>query len=232
MNSLDEHIIGELNRHGADLIGIGNLEELPGEARNGLPIGISVALKYPKEIICGISELPTQEYRNWYNTLNERLDALVTYGAGILKDLGYEAIARTRACVGNAEEKLFSALPHKTVATRAGLGWIGKCALLVTPQYGSMIRLSSILTNAPLTSDEPINQSKCGDCMVCKSACPGGAVSGKAWSVELFRDEFFNPILCRDTAHDRSKRGFGSSVSLCGKCIEVCPYTQRYIRCE
>ena len=43
-----------------------------------------------------------------------------------------------------------TALPHKTIATRAGIGWIGKSALLVTAKYGSAIRLSSILTDTPI----------------------------------------------------------------------------------
>lgn len=232
MNSLTKHIKDELTRHGADLVGVGDLTGLPDAVRNGLPIGICVAVKYPKEVICGITELPTQEYHNWYNMLNERLDSLVTFGAETLQRMGYEAIAKTRAQVGNGEAECKTVLPHKTVATRAGIGWIGKCALLVTESHGSMIRISSILTDAPLTTAAPVNQSKCGDCMICTNACPAGAVSGKLWEVGLYRDEFYDPIKCRETARERSKRGFGSAITLCGKCIEVCPYTKRYIRCE
>jgi len=40
-----------------------------------------------------------------------------------------------------------SSMPQKTIATRAGLGWIGKTALLITPQFGSAIRLNSVLTD-------------------------------------------------------------------------------------
>lgn len=123
MNSLTQHIVDEITRHGADLVGVGSLLELPEDVRCGLPIGISVAVKYPKEVICGIVELPTQEYKNWYDALNKQLDFLVTFGAEMLTKAGYTAIAQTRQYVGNAEKKLQSALPHKTVATRAGMGW-------------------------------------------------------------------------------------------------------------
>lgn len=229
MNSLTRHIENELIRHGADIVGVGDLTGLPDDVRNSLPIGISVAVKYPKEVIRGITELPTQEYHSWYNRLNERLDSLVAFGAETLQGLGYKAVAKTRAQVGDGEAECKTVLPHKTVATRAGIGWIGKCALLVAENYGSMIRLSSILTDAPLTAAAPIDQSKCEGCMICAEACPAKAVSGKLWEVGLYRDEFFDPIKCRETAKKRSKLGFGTAITLCGKCIEVCPYTQRYI---
>lgn len=230
MNDLTRRIKDELIHHGADLVGIGDLSGLAADVRCGLPVGISVAIKFPKEIITGIAELPTQAYKNWYDALNEKLDLIVTLGAEALKRAGYEAIAQTRAFVGSVEEKLASPLPHKTVATRAGIGWIGKCALLVTEQYGSMVRLSSILTDAPLTAAAPVDHSNCGGCMVCANACPARAVSGKAWNVTLYRDDFYSPVKCRDTAYARSKLGFGGHNALCGKCIEICPYTQRYIK--
>jgi len=227
MEDLTGFIKNALLEHGAVLVGVGDLTELPEDVRCGMPIGISVAVRYSDEVIKGIAELPTPEYFRWYTSLNKKLDALVTFGAETLRAHGYAAIAQTRAQVGNGEEDLNTALPHKTVATRAGIGWIGKSALLVTEQYGSMIRLSTILTDAPLEPDTPINQSRCGDCMVCTDACPGKAISGKAWELGLYRDELFDPVKCRDAARERSQQGFGGGATVCGKCIEACPYTQR-----
>lgn len=230
MDKLSNAIVQQIINKGADLVGIGCITELQSEVRHDLPFGISIAVKYPKEIICGITEYPTQEYKNWYDALNERLDSLATFGADLLIHSGYQAIAQTRKFVGNAEEKLQSPLPHKTIATRAGLGWIGKCALLVTEQYGSMVRLSSILTDAPLIPVVPINESKCGSCLICTRACPAGAVTGRAWNVTLHRDDFYNPVKCRDMAKERSKIGIGKEITLCGKCIVVCPYTKKYLK--
>jgi len=227
MSDLIHKVTTELLRFGADIVGFGYLDELPGEVREGLPVGISVAVLYPKGVIQGISELPTQEYYEWYNKLNERLDIIVTRGADMLCNMGYKAVAQTREYVGEVEYN--TTLPHKTVATRAGIGWIGKNALLVTDEYGSALRLSSILTNAPLSTSHPINKSRCGDCMVCTNACPAGAVLGKLWEVGLYRDEFFDPVKCRTTACERAKLGFGGDRPICGKCIEICPYTERYI---
>ncbi|GHU94800.1 iron-sulfur cluster-binding protein [Clostridia bacterium] len=227
MNELSTKIKSELTRLGADLVGFGDLRELPPDVREGLPVGISVAVKYPVKVISGISELPTQEYCDWYHKLNEKLDAIVTEGAKLLQSQGFTAIAQTRAYVGFGETEYNTLLPHKTIATRAGLGWIGKSALFVTAEYGSMIRLSSILTDAPLDCAEPVNESKCGECTVCRNACPAEAISGKLWNVRLYRDEFFDPVKCRKTARERAKQGFGDEITICGKCIAVCPRTLR-----
>jgi epoxyqueuosine reductase QueG len=231
MRDLNTYIKDALLSHGASLVGFGDLSELPADVRENLPVGVSVAVKYPKDIIRGISELPTKEYHEWYNRLNEQLDMLVTLGAEALRAQGYEAVAQTRKHVAfhDSENNFSTPLPHKTVATRAGIGWIGKSALLVTEQYGSMIRLSSILTDAPLNTAKPFNRSQCGGCMVCTDACPAHAVSGKEWSLGVYRDEFFNAAACRKTARERSMRGFGGTETICGKCIEVCPYTRKYM---
>ncbi|MCL2696286.1 MAG: 4Fe-4S binding protein [Clostridiales bacterium] len=227
MNELTNFIRDKLLCHGADLVGFGDLTELPDEVRHGLPVGISVAVKYPPEVIAGIGELPTPEYRGWYLRLNGRLDMLVTLGAEALERLGYRAVAQTRARVGFGEDSDVTALPHKTVATRAGLGWIGKSALLVTREWGSLIRLSSILTDAPLEVAGPVNRSNCGACMICTEACPAGAISGREWALGLYRDAFFDAVKCRRTAEERSLLGFGGGDTICGKCIAVCPYTRK-----
>lgn len=61
MNDLNQHITTELLQRGADIVGFGNLEELPNEIHEGLPVGISVAVAYPAAVIRGIAVLPTQE---------------------------------------------------------------------------------------------------------------------------------------------------------------------------
>ena len=232
MTDISSYLKKELLAQGADLVGFGDLSELPAQLRANLPVGICTAVKYPKEVIRGIAELPTREYFNWYNELNERLDKIVTHGAKVLQDAGHRALAKTREQVGYKEGDCETLLPHKTAATRAGLGWIGKCALLVTPEYGSMVRLSVILTDAPLDCARPVNASRCGSCTACVSACPGGAVLGANWSLGTPREAIFDPVKCLETALARTKQSFGEARSVCGKCIEICPYTRRYLNQE
>lgn len=131
---------------------------------------------------------------------------------------------------GKPREPHRTQLPHKTVATLAGIGWIGKSALLVTKKYGSAVRLTSILTDMPLDYGVPVTKSMCPrECYICMNACPGKAISGKLWDQTMDRNEFYDPLKCREKALQLSKERMNKEITLCGKCIEVCPYTRKYI---
>lgn len=86
------------------------------------------------------------------------------------------------------------------------------------------------LTEIDLPYDKPISESLCGNCSVCKTQCPGEAISGKNWNVHIDRDEFFNALDCRRTARQLSLERMDKQITLCGKCIVACPYTQKYLQ--
>lgn len=223
--NLEEELKNCLRANGADLCGFGDLSKVTGKVWK---TGVSVAVTLPEEIIRSIPEGPTKEYREAYDRLNERLDRIVTAGAEFLRQNGYHAFAQTTDAVVEFDGYR-TALPHKTVATRAGLGWIGKCALLVTPEYGSAVRLSYLVTDAPLASAEPMNESRCGGCTACRDICPGKAVSGKLWNVGMEREEFWDALACRRAARVLASEKLHEEITLCGRCIAACPYTKRYL---
>ncbi|MDR2449327.1 MAG: tRNA epoxyqueuosine(34) reductase QueG, partial [Prevotellaceae bacterium] len=64
---------------------------------------------------------------------------------------------------------------EKAWAARAGLGWVGKNNLLVSPVFGSFVFLAALVTEAELLYDEPL-ESRCGNCERCVAACPTGAL--------------------------------------------------------
>lgn len=230
MSRMTEELKKILYANGADIVGIGELSEISPDARNNMPYGISIAVAIKPEVIMGIADGPTEAYYEAYQTLNNKLDELVEIGAEYIKNCGYHAIPRTRSAVIVDVDGLNTVLPHKTVATRSGIGWIGKCAVLVTREFGSAIRLSSLLTDAPLLADTPINESSCGPCEACMNACPGQAVKGANWSVSSAREEFFDAGRCKRASREAAKQHINREMSLCGKCIQVCPFTQSYIR--
>ncbi|MGB4660027.1 MAG: 4Fe-4S double cluster binding domain-containing protein [Mobilitalea sp.] len=191
------------------------------------PYGISILLALPKDVIKGIGDAPTMDYYDAYYTLNEKLDALAIMCADYLKDQGYHAYPQTGSAT--KEYGIFrTVMPHKTVAVMSGLGWIGKSALFMTEKYGSAVRMTSVLTDAPLDYNKSMLDSKCGSCMLCAKACPAGAISGRSWSPELDRDDFFDAMACRKKAREIAAKSIDKQITLCGKCIEVCPYTRKY----
>ncbi|MBR4446851.1 4Fe-4S double cluster binding domain-containing protein [Methanobrevibacter sp.] len=222
---LKEYLI----KNGAIEVGFADITNFT--PKEGLNSGVVFYITYPKEIIKNMQNAPTPEYLEELISLNSRLDGLGMKCEEFLINEGYDAYAQTKKRLGSdfGEFNSFE-LPHKTIATRAGLGWIGKSALFTTKKYGSALRLSSVLTNAPLDFGEPILKSNCGKCEICKDACPGGAISGKEWNYNLKRNEFYDDKKCEKYALIVSEENLGKADTVCGKCIYACPHTQKYIK--
>lgn len=93
----------------------------------------------------------------------------------VLRDAGCRAvIARNlRYGVDDPRHRIW----YKKAAILAGLGAIGRNNLLLHPQHGPWLMLTTVLTDAALAPDARIDFSPCGDCERCIEACPGGALS-------------------------------------------------------
>lgn len=212
--------------NGADLVGFGDISGLSDTWSRC----VSLAAALPVSTICGIADGPTPGYYEQYHVLNAKLDSLAELGASRLRERGFRALAQTTTTVVESAGYR-TPFPHKTCATRSGLGWIGKSALLVTPEFGPAVRLSSVLTDAPLEAlGQPVDASRCGGCTRCRDHCPGGAVRGALWNVDVDREALVDVEACRKAARALARERVGQEITLCGKCIEVCPYTQRYIK--
>ena len=209
--------------HGADLVGIGDMSKVE---NCDFKTGVSIAVSLPKHVIIDLQEAPTKEYYDLYHSLNQRLNEIVMSGEEFLKKEGFEAEAQTTNRIKMIRDKT-TRIPHKTVATRAGLGWIGKNCLLVTPQYGSAVRISSILTNAPLQCSEPVDRSRCGACNLCVKECPAQALKGTLWNTDIPREEIIDIEKCYKKQVEIMTEKTGIHTDLCGKCFAVCAYTKK-----
>lgn len=222
---LRDELFAVLAEKGAKLMAAG---DLTGIAADNCTVGVSVAVPLPRHVVRDLQTAPTAEYYQLYHDLNAQLDDIVEAGAVFLQERGYAARANTTKVV-RQDENWRTPLPHKTVATRAGLGWIGKSCLLVTPEYGGAIRLSSLVTNAPLPVSAPVTKSRCGDCGACVASCPAKALTGRLWQAGMAREELFQREICKETQEERMEQATGIRADLCGMCFAVCPYTRRYL---
>ena len=227
---IDHHLFADLEQllqnDGAALLACADLRRLPANVRDGLPVGICIGAALSPRIVAEIEGGPTPAYAAEYDRVNMRLQRMADETAVFLVDRGFRAVALRATLAKLDPANLATPLPHKTVATLSGIGWIGKCALLVNDTCGTAVRYITVLTDAPLPVGEPVESAHCGSCTACVDACPAKAVSGRAWTPALKREDFFDADACYAEATRQGVKASGRII--CGICIPACPYTKRY----
>jgi len=226
MKNLKNEIFKILKESGAELMGVADLSDV---SESPCPVGICYMMPVPKHIIKDLLAAPTKEYHRMYIDYNGKLNDMGEAAAKLLQERGYNAIANTTDRVAWNKEDHTTPLPHKTVATKAGLGWIGKSCILVTKEFGGAFRMGVVLTDAPLPADAPITESQCGTCRKCVDACPANCLKNTLWKAGMAREEIADIFACDAFMRKQMQELHGYEMTICGKCFAVCPYTQRYL---
>ncbi len=206
-------------------VGIVRLSEWKGtkleeSALNLLPQAHSVVI-LAMEVYPEILDLVSVGRTTGAASLNDLLDSNAEFLSGRLTRAAYD-IARAfhsiglkalplpaRGCPMDARflEAVFS---YKHAGQAAGLGKLGWHSLLITPDFGSRVRLSCCLTEATL---EPTNTNmtiECDSCGICLKNCPAGALAepkpGEQYAI--------NKFACSS---------FRNASGGCAECMRVCP---------
>ena len=192
--------------------------------------GVVIGVRLDDKIINPIADGPTMEYYNYYKATNRKLSELIHKIGDQIKGEGFEcrivepSINEVESEDEDYKMTLRTPVSHKMIATRAGLGWIGKTDLFISKKFGPRLRLVSLLTDYPLSiTRSPINKSRCGTCNDCVINCPAGAATGALWNINTDRDLFFNAHKCRNKCRELAKNRLNINSSICGICVSVCP---------
>lgn len=217
---------------GADLVGVADAEPLkalkvnPPGLLHGFSRAVSIAIQIPASIFEAILDKPTPDYNQAYQTVNQTLDELALRASALFQKDRFRSITVPASQILD-RENWHAAISHKAVARMAGLGWLGKNLLLITPQFGPRVRLATILTEAPLQADVPM-KNRCGNCRSCQDACPAEAIRG-ASTTGHYKDReealLFSRCVEKLTAEYAKLPGIG--VPICGICIKACPFGRR-----
>lgn len=116
----------------------------------------------------------------------------------------------------------------KRWAQEAGLGWIGKNTLLISPEYGSFVNIGEIITTLPLEADTPM-EDRCGSCTRCMEACPTQALTA-ARSLNATRCIAHLTIENKEGFDENTPADFGGFIFGCDICQEVCPHNQAMLK--
>jgi len=207
--------------NGTSIFGVADLKQLrgeipflQGEVVSSLDYGISAGFRLSDCIIDQIIDRPTQLYFHHYKQVNYLLDRLALLVTHCIQEEGYNALPVPASQVIDRDRQT-GHLSHKKVAVHAGLGWLGRNNLLVTPEYGARVRLVTVLTNMELPTGTPV-ETGCGQCRDCIEVCPADAIKEKA--------EDFDHLACFKQLDDfRKTCHIGHHI--CGVCVKACKGT-------
>ena len=126
-----EQIRQRLRYEGADAVGAAYIKNFLPENLRHLPYGISVEIRLSRAIVAQIEHdrAPSHTYFHNYRTLNAMLDRCTFLAVSLLQSAGYQAIA-VPASQTVDRERIAGLISHKLAAAEAGLGRIGRNALL------------------------------------------------------------------------------------------------------
>ena len=181
---------------------------------------LSIALAYPSH---HSQEIPKDRLdkrgsfaraswgKDYHDILREKLRLLEEYIKKLIPD------AQCKSMVDTGE------LMDVAVAKRAGLGFIGRNGLLITPEFGSWVYLGEMITNIEFEPDEEMAFG-CGDCYRCIQACPTQALLG---------DGRMNGRRClsyqtqtKTIMPEEFRKKITSVIYGCDICQYVCPYNR------
>lgn len=172
---------------------------------------IVMAMPLSPAYLEGVVDSPTPLYFHAYRQLNYRLDDAAYAVCEALLDEGHRSLAVASSQIISSDPPK-GHISHRHLGVAAGLGWIGRSGLLVTPAYGSRVRLVTVLTDAPLDADRAIAFS-CGKCAACVKVCPATAIKG--------RPEDFDLAACYAKLTEFARIQYVGQ-HICGVCVKAC----------
>lgn len=223
-------LVDWMNTHGVDLWGAADLRDLHtpvSETGWKFIFAISWAIPMNPHIMASIQKGPNRAYADEYARVNGRINDLSVSLAAEIKARGFRSqplAASERTDAVNIKGDF----PHKTAATRAGIGWVGRHCQLITRPYGSWVRLGTVFTDMELPCGPAIERNFCGGCTRCIEACPARALKGNAWYPGLAREEIVDVRAC-DAWKKENYYKFHKGHN-CGICSSVCPYGLKVLK--
>jgi len=154
--------------------------------------------------------------RDYHKVMGRKLKELAAW---LTTESG--AVSRTFVDTGPVLERAW--------AERAGLGWIGKNANLLTRDLGSWILLGEVLTCATLTADAGPHEDFCGTCTACLDACPTKAIESPG-VVDSNACISYWTIEHRGAIPEPRREGLGDWIFGCDVCQDVCPWNASFAK--
>jgi len=115
---------------------------------------------------------------------------------------------------------------ERELASRAGLGWIGKNSCLISPEIGSAFLLAELFIDYALQPDQPFADDRCGACRRCLDACPTGCIQEDR-TIDANQCISYLTIENKGAIAMELRPFIGKWLFGCDICQTVCPWNQK-----
>lgn len=236
MNELRQRIIECLKSQGADLVGFGGIDRFEDTFLKDLMPGAKTVICAAFRVLRG-SHRGIEDGTTYYQyttmaveTLEENVMPIAMLRAcAVLDDAGFAALPQRKHPTVMAGEggtnpevdyeeilrgrKTEPELNFDEAAVRCGLGELGQHGGLITDEFGPLVRLCAIVTDAELAPDPIAEKHLCDGCGKCRAACPGNAFGDDGcrddWQCAVYYNGasmLKNPFLPADAFFDDPER--------------------------
>jgi epoxyqueuosine reductase len=151
--------------------------------------------------------------RDYHRLMRKRLESLTEKIMARIGSFGYRAFCDSAPVL------------EKSIAEKAGLGWIGKHTNVINSKAGSWFFLGEIYTDIPLVIDTPINHSHCGSCSACITVCPTQAIIAP-YTLDARRCISYLTIELRGSIPIELRPLIGNRIYGCDDCQLMCPWNK------
>lgn len=150
--------------------------------------------------------------RDYHKLIRKRLQKLADRIEKAVGAFGYRAFVDSAPVL------------ERTLAEKAGLGWIGKNTMVINRQAGSWFFLGELFTDLPLPLDTPTSYH-CGSCRACLDICPTQAFVD-AHQLDARKCISYLTIELKGAIPLELREPMGNRVFGCDDCQLVCPWNK------
>jgi len=161
----------------------------------------------------------------WAPDYHDRLEPMLReLGAAIDEKTGRKNAMRWYVDTGPVLER-----EH---AERAGLGFIGKNTLLISPRYGSYLLLGEIILDLELEAcgvpgSNNTSPGTCGSCRRCQDVCPTHAFPAP-WILDSTKCISYLTIEHKGSIPDELRGLMKNWIYGCDECQSICPWVKQF----
>lgn len=205
----------------------GNKRHQPEALVPGTVRVISVKLNYLADTVPAATALldhPNKGYvsryalgRDYHKVIRNRLQKLAKQIEDAVGEYGYRVFADSAPVL------------EKALARNAGLGWIGKHTLVITPDEGSLFFLGEIFTDLPLPTTPQFEKFHCGSCRKCIDICPTQAIVAPN-QLDARRCISYLTIEYKGSIPIELRKRIGNRIFGCDDCQLLCPWNRYAVK--